>query len=249
MYSFYDMDIEGFTYNLVEYLLKNNHSHMAKRLAECEFEPEVRHYEYKEFEDQGLMLWVIEDFYSYFSKESNKDTLLKAINYLLGLELDFFEIKIRQQEAPENWRNELLKAKVNNQTRFKSSKYPLIKKVFDKPRNKGRYITINFRSPAEENLFEHLYNTECLFFPCPLGLSNSFNDPFYKEPDYLVCLNGKWAILEIVTDSTHSSVVNEAKRTRQFQNHNIQIRSYDYSKCMNKPQEVVDDFIDWLSRL
>jgi hypothetical protein len=248
MFSVYNIDTEKFTFTLVEHLLRKQNTsdkQIAKRLTECEFHPEINYHEYKDIEEQGFCIEVPEQSFKFLN---NKKMRLKdAIDYILNVNLDFIVFKIKHIDAPENWRSYTLKAGVNNQTAFPSTNYPLVSRIFDKSRNKGRHFSIKFRSPAEEALFENLYDSGCLFFPCPLGVSSSFNDPYYKEPDYLICKNGKWAILEVVADSTHSSVVSEAKRTRQFQNHNIPIRQYDFSQCIHNPKFVVDDFLNWLT--
>ena len=86
---------------------------------------------------------------------------------------------------------------------------------------------------------------DILVFPLPASVCGTVR----KEPDFFVIKNGKFAILELLNDHYHASVVKEADRNKWFQDHGIQIRSYDTNECFKKPQWVLNDFITWLDKL
>jgi len=125
-------------------------------------------------------------------------------------------------------------SKSNNQASFSSTNVPMINRE-----------DVLFRSEAEYMLFEPLKASGALFFPLPLAYCN-YN---FKEPDYLICVKGKWAILEVIDDTTHPSATEDAKRSRWFLDHNVIIREYSVDDCKRNPVSVVEEFIDWLKNL
>lgn len=165
--------------------------------------------------------------------------LLSLLNEFRPLEwdIDFYDIAVQPkvESAYENWRNDILKnligEGISNQASFKSTSYPMFE-----------YNGVKFRSKSEKSLAPIFEKSKILFFPLPLAISGTER----KEPDFLVCQNGKWAILEVVNDHFHPSVEKEADRTNWFQNHHVLIRSYSSKKCIESPQWVVNDFLNWL---
>ena len=67
-----------------------------------------------------------------------------------------------------------------------------------------------------------------------------------KEPDFLVCLNGKWGILEVMGETFHPSAtaIRDHDRARLFKDYGlVVIEFYDASRCYSDPEAVVDDFL------
>lgn len=116
---------------------------------------------------------------------------------------------------------------VNNNCCFPSSKYPIIKEPF-------RNIQLNFRSPAELKLFHELRKYNAIIYP---GCIAVINDHF-REPDFHICFKGRQLIVEIVSDSTHCSVVKEASRCDEFERQGIPVKLVTYKECINNPEEV-----------
>lgn len=52
----------------------------------------------------------------------------------------------------------------------------------------------------------------------------------------------------MLSDFTHNSVVKEAKRTGEFQEHLVEIRGFDEKECKHNPEKVVHTFLEWLDR-
>jgi len=73
---------------------------------------------------------------------------------------------------------------------------------------------------------------------------------FYKdhrEPDFLVCDDGRWGILEV---SFHPDrFEKDAEKDAWFKKSGILcIQHYSAERCYNKSQEVVDEFLDILAK-
>ena len=83
---------------------------------------------------------------------------------------------------------------------------------------------LRFRSKVEIAIYEELKKRNVLFFPNAAAVFGTTEQEFgervlKKEPDYLICLNGKWGILEINGDDFHSGIAKTTKdheRSRAF---------------------------------
>jgi hypothetical protein len=115
---------------------------------------------------------------------------------------------------------------------------------------------LRFRSRGEIAIYDELKRRNVLFFPNPAAVLGTTAaeygaDVKKKEPDFLVCLKGKWGILEINGDSYHSGVVKTAKdhdRARLFNHYGLYfVQAYDSQKCKDDPAGVVDEFLTLLS--
>ncbi len=72
-----------------------------------------------------------------------------------------------------------------------------------------------------------------------------------REPDFLVCLGGKWGILEVDGEPFHpaSRTVEDHERHRLFKQHGIRVvEHFDATKCYEAPQTVVKKFLEILKQ-
>lgn len=152
--------------------------------------------------------------------------------------IDFCDTRTHPQinNAYSGWQvdilNNISRMGLNNQAIFNSSNH----QMYD-------YKGLRFRSQTERIIMiEFEKHTDILVCPLPAVICGIER----KEPDFLVIKDGKFAILEIVSDQFHQSVVSEANRTQWFQNHHVQIRSYDATRCYRNPEYVVNEFVKWL---
>lgn len=112
---------------------------------------------------------------------------------------------------------------------------------------------LRFRSKSEIEVYKALKKRNVLFFAnatAVLGGKDKKKDK--KEPDFLVCQNGKWGILEVMGDRHHTpnNAMQDHERARLFKDYGVScIEFYDAIKCYNTPEGVVDDFLDRLSKL
>ncbi len=109
---------------------------------------------------------------------------------------------------------------------------------------------LRFRSQTEIRLYDELKKRKVLFFPNAAAVLGTTG--MKREPDFLVCLNGKWGILEVMGDDYHpaSTAMKDHERARLFRDYGlVYIEFYDASRCYQKPAEVVDDFLNRLNQL
>lgn len=192
----------------------------------------------KELEESDPFLNQLKSFVNPFWNIEKKlrNWIQELLPYSVGYDVGTVEFAPKGQRSYEGWREEVLSQLigrgVSNQASFQSKRHPLCE-----------YNGMRFRSKSEIALAKYFEESGVLFFPLPLANCRGEK----KEPDYLVCKDGKWAILECVSDEFHPSIEKEANRTAWFQNHHIEVRQYTARQCYSKPKEVVDDFIRWLN--
>jgi hypothetical protein len=105
---------------------------------------------------------------------------------------------------------------------------------------------LGFRSASEIKIAQALDRAGVLFLPnCKARLGSGANRQ-NREPDFLICHNGKWGILEVDGEFYHqpSRTVADHERDRLFKIHGITVAEhYDANKCFNNPDEVVNEFL------
>ena len=112
--------------------------------------------------------------------------------------------------------------------------------------NKGVHTweRLRFRSKPEIKIAQALDRAGVLFIPNSLARLNTTTGRGNKEPDFLICYNGKWGILE-VDGPFHIAErrVEEQERERIFKNNGIKVvERFDSERCYNNPDEVVQEF-------
>jgi hypothetical protein len=106
-----------------------------------------------------------------------------------------------------------------------------------------------FRSRSETRIYDELKKREVLFFSNATAVLGKRD--VKREPDFLVCLNGKWGILEVMGEQYHpsSTAMRDHDRARLFKDYGLScIEFYDASRCYNEPVKVVNDFIERLAK-
>jgi hypothetical protein len=72
-----------------------------------------------------------------------------------------------------------------------------------------------------------------------------------KEPDFLICCNGKWGVLEVMGAPYHQGPVqtaNDHKRFRRFKDYGLFFHeAWDSDECIKDPVAVVDRFLKLLA--
>jgi hypothetical protein len=106
------------------------------------------------------------------------------------------------------------------------------------------YDGLRFRSRTEIRLYDELKRRQVLFFPNAAAVLGDTG--LKREPDFLICKNGKWGILEVMGEPFHPSAtaMQDHDRARLFNDFGVSnIWFYDASRCYNTPVEVIDDFL------
>jgi hypothetical protein len=110
---------------------------------------------------------------------------------------------------------------------------------------------LGFRSETELHLAQALDDAGVMFFPNCLARLGAREARHNGEPDFLVCHEGKWGVLEAHGSDWHPAErkVDEEERARTFRRHGIRVvEHYDAARCYEAPREVVADFLGLLSR-
>jgi hypothetical protein len=110
---------------------------------------------------------------------------------------------------------------------------------------------MRYRSKSEIEIAKALDQVGVLFVPNSLARLNSPEGRRNLEPDFLICHQGRWGILEVDGPwHTASRRVDEQQRERLFRFHGIRvIERFDSKKCENQPELVVQEFLRMLERM
>ncbi len=104
---------------------------------------------------------------------------------------------------------------------------------------------LRFLSESEVRIAQALDRAGVWFLPnCKgrLGLSDRFN----RAADFLVCVEGKWGILEVDGEPFHppARTVHDHQRDRLFKSHGIRVAEhFDATECYEQPDDVVARFL------
>ena len=104
---------------------------------------------------------------------------------------------------------------------------------------------MGFQSETETRIAKALSEAHVLFFPLPAAVAGVQK----KEPDFVVCADGKWGILEVQGDEFHppETAAKEHERGRWFQNYGVKVfQIYSATRCYSNPDEVVAEFLKLL---
>lgn len=108
---------------------------------------------------------------------------------------------------------------------------------------------LRFRSRSEVKVYNELKRRNVLFFSNATAVLGGKD--VKREPDFLVCQDGKWGILEVMGDQYHPSAtaMRDHDRARLFKDYGLYfIEFYDAKECYNSPAQVVDEFLKHLSK-
>lgn len=106
--------------------------------------------------------------------------------------------------------------------------------------------TLRFRSASERRIAEALDKAGAFFVPNCLARLGPVGSRRTREPDFLVCDEGKWGILEVDGDPFHppTTTAKDHARDRLFRAHGIRfIEHYDATTCYKEPDRVVREFL------
>jgi hypothetical protein len=170
--------------------------------------------------------------------------IFKALKAVLPYEPYRVQFSIRAEliEVDPDWRDQLIEIAKGRGVYNQGVSF-----------GQGSLITwynLRFRSQSEKRIAEALDNAKVFFLPnClgRLGLAQREN----READFLVCYQGKWGIIEVDGEPFHppSRTVQDHTRDRLFKSHGIKVvEHYDATKCYNTPDDVVREFLEFLTR-
>lgn len=112
------------------------------------------------------------------------------------------------------------------------------------------YNEMKFGSKAEIEIAKELEKRDILFFPLPFAVRGNSNGNYknHREPDFLICLDGVWGILEVAYH-TPERYEKDREKSMWFKKSGILcIEHYPSEKCLKNPKEVLDEFVDILKK-
>jgi hypothetical protein len=127
---------------------------------------------------------------------------------------------------------------------------PGLNNCFFKTENTILHDELRFRSKTEIAIYNELKKRRLLFFP-NAGAVIGGEKAMTKEPDFLICLAGRWGILEVMGDNWHTAetAVKDHERARLFKEFGILcIEFFAADECFKSPAAVVDKFLAILAK-
>lgn len=238
---FDDKEREQFLASAVHYLLQTGQKEMALLLAGGTVSHAAA------FEDTGpdyrvdiceLDIRVPPQLHSQYKSNKDAKSILESAFKAVFPGNDIYHISVGTTlvEAETSWRRRFLEEaeRITNQNHFNEKPH-----IFDKMR---------FDSPAEVAIAKALDRTGVIYFPNCLARVIFEGKRENRFPDFLICYNGKWGILEVDGKTYHTgNAAKDHERTRIFEEHGVDyVSHFDGMLCQREPDKVVKKFLDIL---
>ena len=158
-----------------------------------------------------------------------------------------YEYRVQPVEVEDDWQNvirSLIATSGDPNQGVVTEKLSLKRK-----KQPHTYNEMKFGSRSEIRIAQEFESRGVLFFPLPLAV-RAETGSFYKdhrEPDFLVCEDGTWGILEV---SYHPDrYEKDAEKDAWFKKSGILcIQHYSAERCYENPAQVVDEFLAILAK-
>jgi hypothetical protein len=140
-----------------------------------------------------------------------------------------------------DWRTELLEEVHGRGIHNQGTEMPSRKIVLWK--------NLRFRSEAERRIAAALDATGVLFLPNCMARLNIGDQRGTREPDFLICRDGKWGILEVDGPYHNARAALDHERDELFQNYQISVvRRFTAEQCLDDAPAVVRRFLELLQK-
>jgi hypothetical protein len=167
----------------------------------------------------------------------------RAVDAVMGPEFWRAAVVVRAELQPidQDWRDELLEIArgraVHNQAAAD---------------NRVRlWNSLRFRSLTETRIAEALDAAGVLYLPNCIARISGPSGRVNREPDFLVCKDGRWGILEVDGEEFHppSRTTQDHERDRLFKAYGVRVvEHFDATDCYTTPKQVVSKFLAILDR-
>ena len=110
---------------------------------------------------------------------------------------------------------------------------------------------LRFRSQSEVRIAEALDRAGAMFLPNCRARLGGAGTRENREADFLVCVHGRWGILEVDGDPFHppSRTADDHNRDRLFRGHGVRVVEHFHAdRCYNEADAVVRTFLEILAR-
>jgi len=155
-----------------------------------------------------------------------------------------FNVAVERVKPEPTWRDDIAAIArgehITNQARDHHTRPP------------HHWNNLGFRSKTESVIAEALDAAGVLFFPLPSArLTLEGEQRGTLVPDFLVCFQGKWGILEVDGEPFHpaGTAAKDHKRDRFFQMQGVKVvQHFDANECFRDPAAVVRRFLALLRK-
>ncbi len=108
---------------------------------------------------------------------------------------------------------------------------------------------LNFRSRSEVAIAKALDSQGVMYLPNCAARLGPPEHRHNKEPDFLICYEGKWGILEVDSPEFHPNRGSDDERDLQFKLYGVkEIQHFQWKECQEHPDAVVGKFLALLAR-
>jgi hypothetical protein len=232
-----------------KFLIEGGEDNAASVLLACSIESlEVEEQSYwRGTTGFGFAVWLRgpQAAYAVLADEAHPihDAVREAIKAVLPPNTWLAHLGVRAELMPisADWREELTRMARGSTI---SNQAPIAEKF-------RLWETLRFRSLTEIRIAEALDRAGVLFFPLCRARLSAPNGRVIREPDFLVCKDGKWGILEVDGEPFHppSRTVQDHERDRLFLSYGIRlVQHFDADDCYVTPDAVVKKFLTLLDR-
>lgn len=158
-----------------------------------------------------------------------------------------FVYTLKLLEVEEGWQNIVKNLIVNAQTPNQGT---VTEKMFlQRAQDPLLYNQMKFGSHSEIRIAQELEKRKVMFFPLPLAVrrdtGNFYDD--HREPDFLICDNGVWGVLEVAYHPDRYE--KDAEKAAWFKKSGILcVEHYTAERCYNNASEVVEQFLSILAK-
>ena len=156
-------------------------------------------------------------------------------------------LRVKLIEVEQGWKEKVRAIILNAQAPNQGA---LTEQVFaQKGQQPIVYQEMKFGSISEVRIAQELASRRVLFFPLPLAVRSETGAAYMdrREPDFLICHEGVWGILEVAFHPDRYE--KDAEKDVWFKKSGIMyIQNYTAEHCFNHPSEVVDEFLHILAQ-
>lgn len=237
--------------NAIKFLIDGQHFYEAGLLLLCNIETEV----YNTYRNStSLIIQIIGSRAIYEIIRGNEqstnsriviENIKQSFNVILPSEFYVEGVTARVQliNFDSSWRPQLMESldeqKILNQGLpiQKSPRFP--------------WKNLYFRSPHEIAIAKALDEYNVFFLPNCMARFGSVEPKERKnrEADFIVCYDGKWGIIEVDGEGTHTNAACDHDRDRLFRSHRVRvIERFTAQQCINEPEKVVREFLQLLQK-
>jgi hypothetical protein len=238
---------DQFMASAVKFLIEGGDEDAASLLLACQCDVSIWQAEYGEGPDRvSADLICPRVAYDHLSNQFDPihDQVWKALEAITPRGYFFLRLDVRAEllnDLGPDWQTEL----------FELLRGGSIHNQAVNADNAKTWNGFRFRSVTETHIADALDRAGVLFFPLPKGRLNGPRGRVNREPDFLVCKDGKWGILEVDGAPYHppQRTVQDHERDRLFLQHGIRIaQHFDATDCFATPDKVVSDFLRLLDK-